>query len=64
MDVTSSSYGIDREAVGGGIAQFGSGNPAASLVIEDLDEFSVGVYATCGTWADYVSGTQSAAAYN
>lgn len=63
MDITSPSRSAARGTVVSGTVQCGSGNPEANLVVEDLDEFSVGVYFTCGTVADYVSCASSAAAH-
>jgi hypothetical protein len=64
MDITSPSHGAARGAIVSETVQYGPGNRETNLVVEDLDEFSVGVYFTCGTVADYVSCTPSAAAHN
>lgn len=63
MNITSPSYGTVA-GTASGMVQYGSGNISANLVIEELDEFSAGVYATCGTVADYVSCASSAAVGN
>jgi hypothetical protein len=64
MGITSPLHSTARGTVVSGTVQCGPENPAGNLVIEDLDEFSVGVYFTCGTVADYVSCIPSAAVHN
>ena len=64
MDIISPSKSTALGTAISEMVQRGPNNPAANLVIEDLDEFSVGVYHTCGTVADYVSCTPSAATRN
>jgi hypothetical protein len=44
--------------------EFVSLDPAANLVIEDLDEFAPGIVLPSPTGADYVIGTALSSAYN
>ena len=58
MDIISPSNGITPEAIVNGAAQSRSENPAANLVIENVEEFTARVYTICGgTAADYVFDT-------
>jgi hypothetical protein len=63
MNAISPSNGITREAFVNGGAQSESGNSAANLVIEHLEEFTARFYTICGaTTADYIFDTPAVTA--